>query len=219
VLADAGTIWEDASQFHAEYLETLASPFVPEAKGLESLLVLKEVRPEEICYLDLETTGLSGVPLFLIGLLYTEKERLVVDQLFARDYTEEPAVLGFINHLMATYRVIVSFNGIHFDIPFVADRMRYSGIEFALPDRHVDLLPLARRMVRGRTPNHKLQTLEVYLLRRKRIGDVPGSEIPDVYHEFVRTGDAGGIAGIVHHNRLDLLTMLQLVTVFLTGGT
>ena len=71
-------------------------------------------------------------------------------------------------------------------------------------------------MVRRRTPNHRLQTLESFLCQRKRVGDVPGSEIPDVYHEFVRNGDARDIAAVFHHNRLDLLTMVQLVTIFLS---
>jgi uncharacterized protein YprB with RNaseH-like and TPR domain len=217
VLAEAATIWEDADQIHREYLETLAHPFVPDTKGLEALETLKNTSPEKICYLDIETTGLSMVPLFLVGLMYSEGEKLMMDQLFARDYTEERAVLDHLKGSIGTYEVLVTFNGVHFDMPFIQDRMRFSSIEFVPPVRHVDLLPLSRRLLGKRTPNHKLQTLEVYLLSRKRTGDVPGSEIPGVYHEFVRNGDAGGIAGVIHHNRLDLLTMLQLVTVYLTG--
>lgn len=216
VLTGAETIWEDTAVFNREYLDALADPFTPDVAGLESLLVLKNIRSEKICYLDLETTGLSMAPLFLVGLMYTEKERLVVDQLFARDYTEEPAVLDFTSVFLARFKALVTFNGIRFDVPFLRERMTITGIDFAKTGIHIDLLPLARRVVRGRTPNHKLQTLESYLCRRKRIGDVPGSEIPDVYHEFVRTGNATDIAAVFHHNRLDLLTMLQLVTIFLS---
>ncbi len=216
VLAGAETIWEDTAVFHREYLDALANPFTPDAAGLEPLLVLKDLRPEEVCYLDLETTGLSMAPLFLVGLMYTERDRLMVDQLFARDYTEEPAVLGFTGAFLARFKALVTFNGIRFDMPFLRERMTVAGIDFVETGVHVDLLPLARKVVRRRTPNHKLQTLENYLCRRKRIGDVPGREIPDVYHEFVRTGDASDIAAVFHHNRLDLLTMLQLVTIFLS---
>lgn len=217
VLTGAETIWQDAPAFHSEYLEALANPFQPEAAGLAPLLVLKNLRTEEVCYLDLETTGLSMAPLFLVGLMYTEGERLVVDQLFARDYTEEPAVLEFISLFLGRFKALVTFNGIRFDVPFLHERMTITGVEFAEPGIHVDLLPIARKVLRKRTPNHKLQTLESFLCRRKRIGDVPGGEIPDVYHEFVRTGDAADIAAVFHHNRLDLLTMLQLVTIFLTN--
>ncbi len=216
VLTGAESIWEDTPVFNREYLDALANPFQPEAAGLEPLLVLKSLRPEEICYLDLETTGLSMTPLFLVGLMYTDGDSLAVDQFFARDYTEEPAVLGFTRLFLERFKALVTFNGVRFDMPFLYERMTIAGIEFAEPGIHVDLLPIARKVLRKRTPNHKLQTLESFLCRRKRVGDVPGSEIPDVYHEFVRTGDAADIAAVFHHNRLDLLTMVQLVTIFLS---
>lgn len=216
VAALAETIWEDAGRFHGEYLEALRSPFPPGAEALDELKVLQEARPGEICYLDLETTGLSMTPLFLVGLMYSSGDDLVVDQLFARDYTEERAVLVHTAEALKRYNVLVTFNGVRFDVPFLEERMIYAGLEFAGAPVHVDLLPVARRILKKRTPNHKLQTLERYLCNRKRIGDVPGSEIPGVYHEYVRTQDAGDIAGVFHHNRLDLLTMLQLVTVFIS---
>jgi uncharacterized protein YprB with RNaseH-like and TPR domain len=216
VTAGAEMIWDDAPQFHAEYLETLQSPFFPEKPGLEALEPLRSSKPEKICYLDLETTGLSSVPLFLVGLMYTSDGNLYVDQLFARDYTEERAVLGFTADFLKAFDVMVTFNGIRFDIPFLSERMIYEKLDFEPPAIHIDLLPVARSVVNDKTPNHKLQTLERYLLSRKRIGDVPGREIPGAYHDFVRTQDAGVMAGVFHHNRLDLLTMLQLVTVFLS---
>ena len=216
VAVQAETIWDDAGQFHAEYLEALRSPFPPGAEALDGLKVMQEARPEEICYLDLETTGLGMTPLFLVGLMYSSGNDLIVDQLFARDYTEERAVLVHTAETLKRFSLLVTFNGVRFDVPFLEERMVYAGLEFASTPVHVDLLPVARKVLKKRTPNHKLQTLERYLCNRKRVGDVPGSEIPGVYHEYVRTQDAGDIAGVFHHNRLDLLTMLQLVTVFLS---
>ena len=217
VLADANAVWPDAETFHREYLETLGNPFFPEARGFSVLKPLKAARPESVCYLDIETTGLSMAPLFLVGLMYTSEGRLVVDQLFARDYSEEAAVLGFLAHLMPRFDILVTFNGITFDVPFIRERMTINRLVFPEPRTHIDLLPLARLVVGGKTPNHRLQTLEMHFCKRRRVGDISGAEIPDAYHEFVRTGDAKDMANIFHHNRLDLVTMLQLVTVFLSG--
>ena len=94
--------------------------------------------------------------------------------------------------------------------------MSYHRIPFRVEIQHIDLLHVSRTIVGSMTPNHKLQTLERHLLGRKRIGDIPGYDIPDAYHNFVRTGDATEIQTILHHNRLDLVTMLQLVTIFLS---
>jgi uncharacterized protein YprB with RNaseH-like and TPR domain len=218
IRADAPAIWPDAPAFHREYLEALAGAFFPPAPPFAPLRALRDVPPERAFYLDIETTGLGGAaPLFLVGLMYSSGASLVVDQLFARDYSEEAAVLSYLAGLSRRFDALVTFNGISFDVPYIRDRATVHRIAFAPPAVHVDLLHVARGVVAGRTPNHRLQTLELHLCKRKRIGDIPGAEIPGAYHEFVRTGDAKDVANILHHNRLDLVTMLQLVTIFLSS--
>ncbi len=217
VLTDASAVWPTAASFYSEYLEALASPSFAEAGRLEVLRSLACAKAEEVCYLDIETTGLSMSPLFLIGLMYESGGRLVLDQLFARDYSEEETVLRYLSELMGRFRILVTFNGITFDVPFIRERMTLHRLEPWKPEAHIDLLPLARSVVGARTPNHKLQTLEAHLCKRKRVGDIKGADIPEAYHQFVRTGDAKDMANIFHHNRLDLVTMLQLVTKFLSG--
>jgi uncharacterized protein YprB with RNaseH-like and TPR domain len=54
-------------------------------------------------------------------------------------------------------------------------------------------------------------TLEEGICGRRRTGDIPGSEIPEAYHEFVRTGNAHRIWAILYHNALDLVTMGELL--------
>ncbi|HEM46817.1 MAG TPA: hypothetical protein ENO23_07200, partial [Alphaproteobacteria bacterium] len=178
VREDAGAIWPEAGRLVSEYRETIASAGMD--CGAAELGLLAATRPERVLWLDLETTGLTMTPLFLVGLMYVEGDGLVVDQLFARDYTEERAVLAFTAELITRFDVLVTFNGRRFDVPFLVDRMAFTGLPFAAPSRHVDLLPVARRAVGRRTPNHRLQTLERFLLGMKRVGDVPGREIPGV---------------------------------------
>ena len=211
----AGEIWERGAATHQEYINAIASSPAKLPAGCRSLQALTS-SPAGVVYLDLETTGLRNTPLFLVGLMYSEGEDLIVDQLFARDYTEERAVLSFVSRILARREIMVTFNGNTFDIPFLADRMSFHSLPMRIPRTHVDLLPISRSLMKGRTPNHRLQTLELYVLGRKRTGDIPGSEIPAAYHEFVRTKDARQMAAVIHHNRLDLLSMLELITVYLT---
>ncbi len=75
---------------------------------------------------------------------------------------------------------------------------------------HCDLLHHARRRWKERLPNCKLQTLEQYVCGRRRHDDIPGRDIPNAYHEFVRTKDAWQMRSVLHHNALDLITLLQL---------
>jgi hypothetical protein len=55
-----------------------------------------------------------------------------------------------------------------------------------------------------------LGTLERSVLGARRRGDVPGFEIPARYFQFVRSGDARPLAGVLEHNRLDLLSLAGL---------
>jgi tetratricopeptide (TPR) repeat protein len=56
----------------------------------------------------------------------------------------------------------------------------------------------------------RLGELERVLCGHEREGDVPGFEIPARYFQFVRTGDARPLAGVLEHNRLDLLSLALL---------
>jgi uncharacterized protein YprB with RNaseH-like and TPR domain len=217
VLEKAENIWREMAGLPREYVEVISGPLPVQRDGIERLSILEENLPEKICFLDLETTGLDMTPLFLVGLMYMSDEDIMVDQLFARDYTEEDTVLGFVKYLLGSFNVVITYNGSSFDIPFLRHRMQYHGIGFGHSYHHLDLLPVARKILKGRVPNHKLQTLESSLLGKKRVGDIHASRIPGVYHDFVRTGNAGGIERIIHHNRIDLATMMQLVLIFLEG--
>ncbi len=212
----AGNIWERGAAAHAEYIAAIASSPVKMPPTCRSFEALVKAPAGSVAYLDLETTGLRNTPLFLIGLMYSEGEELILDQLFARDYTEERAVLSFVSQLLDSREVLVTFNGNTFDVPFLADRMTFHDLPMVMPRSHVDLLPVSRSLMKGRTPDNRLQTLERFVLGRKRTGDIPGSEIPGAYHEFVRTKNARQMAAVIHHNRLDLLSMMELITVYLT---
>jgi len=166
---------------------------------------------KSLLFLDLETTGLSSTPLFLIGTMCWEGEGLVVRQLFARDYSEEKGVLRLFHELAQNKRFFVSFNGKTFDVPYVQARAAANGVSSLSPSHHLDLLHVSRRIWKRRLPNCKLQTLEQYVCGRNRLGDIPGSDIPRAYHDFVRTGDAWEMVECLKHNMLDLVTLADLM--------
>jgi len=180
--------------------------------GLEALA---QADPGRVGWLDIESAGFMGRPIFLVGLMRPCDGELMITQLLARDYSQERAMLAQVAEAVSDLQVLVTFNGKCFDLPFLRDRMTYHRVRRDLQVELVDLLTLARRQWRGVLPDCRLQTLERHLCRRLRAGDIPGALIPERYHEFVRTQDASLIEPVLRHNRLDLLTMAELSVLFL----
>jgi uncharacterized protein YprB with RNaseH-like and TPR domain len=166
--------------------------------------------PAGALFIDTETTGLAGSMVFLLGAMRVLDDRIVVRQIFARDYREEPALLAEWTRLLSGAGMLVSFNGKSFDVPVLRDRLGYHGIASPEEPPHLDLLHAARRRWRDVLPDCRLQTLEWRVCGRRRAGDIPGEEIPDVYHRFVRTGDSADVVSVFHHNALDLITLADI---------
>jgi len=175
-----------------------------------ALRVMEGAGWEGILFLDLETCGFSGTPLFLTGILFWSRGEMVVDQLLARSYAEEAAVVASTVTRIGA-RPIVSFNGKSYDIPFLVERAGRHGIAFVSPAGHFDLLHASRRRWRRQLPNCRLATLEAAIRGGNRTGDVPGREVPERYHAFVRTGMGRLLLPVLRHNRQDLLAMAGIM--------
>jgi len=169
------------------------------------------VDPASTLVLDIETGGFSGTPVFLIGVVALDRRPLCVEQWLARDYPEEEAILHRLAQRAGTRSTWVTFNGKAFDAPFVLDRARLYRIAMQPPRTHVDLLHAARRCWRGALPDYRLETLEQHVLGRTRAGDVPGSDVPDLFHHFIRTGNAAPLRSVLEHNQLDLVSSTELL--------
>lgn len=162
-------------------------------------------------FLDIETTGLWGRPVFLVGLLSCRGSGGEIVQYLARDFHEEPALLASVSNRLVSAQGLVTFNGTGFDLPYVRDRCIFHRLEPLQVGSHLDLLLLSRSRWAGRVPDFKLVTLERFMLGRERENDVPARELPERYHQFLRTGDQALLEPILEHNRHDLVAMAELL--------
>ncbi|NJN79454.1 MAG: hypothetical protein HC797_02750 [Anaerolineales bacterium] len=170
----------------------------------------------KFAFLDTETSGMSGgtgTYAFLVGAARFIDGKFVLKQFFMRDPAEEPAMLEAMIHFLAPCEGLVTFNGKSFDIPLLVTR--YSLHRIPIPFTgysHIDLLPLARRLWRDRLPSRALKYLEEHVLGFTRTSDeVPGYEIPWLYFDYLRTGDANPLAGVFYHNAMDVVAMAALL--------
>jgi len=175
--------------------------------GEPDLAALCAVGLEHALFLDLETGGLTSSPVFLAGTMHWNGSDFVLRQYFARHYGEEATLLAALAEATRGFEFLVTFNGKSYDVPFLRDRGNVHRVRIGMPPRHVDLLHPARRRWKGELPDCRLQTLEYRVCRRRRAGDVPGEEVPGLYHDYVRDGDPYRLVPVFHHNLLDVITM------------
>ncbi|MCX7682570.1 MAG: ribonuclease H-like domain-containing protein [Anaerolineae bacterium] len=173
---------------------------------------------EHLCFLDIETTDLSvgsGTLAFVVGVGFFSPEPeggFHLHQYVLRDPGDEPAMIERLSEQLAAFRVLVSFNGRAFDVPILDNRFILARIPPPTAELiHLDLLPLARRLW-----HHGLSSCALSVLERTVLGvlrtqdDVPGSLIPWLYRDYLRTGDARQMRGVLYHNAMDILSMVAL---------
>jgi uncharacterized protein YprB with RNaseH-like and TPR domain len=209
----------DCAAFVERYRSLLACEAIILPEDVRrDLLLFAQCDASRVLYLDIETTGLSGVrPLFLVGVMFFDGEDFQIRQYFARHYAEECHLLADLADHLSGFDLLVTFNGRRFDAPYIVDRVRINRLALDWPAHHFDLLHESRRRWKKLLPNCRLVTLEQFLCRRHRVDDIASAEIPAAYHEFVHTEDAAKMRHVVHHNALDLLTMAELALFMLTG--
>jgi len=173
---------------------------------------------EAFAFLDTETSGLAGgtgTYAFLVGVArFDEAGELVLQQFFMRDPSEEPALLDALGRFLAPAQAIVTYNGKAFDAPLLATRYRMHRMPNPMQGfSHLDLLPLARRLWRDRLESRSLKYIEEHVLKAPRsLEEVPGYEIPWLYFDYLRTGDARPLKGVFYHNAMDVVTLAALMS-------
>ena len=166
---------------------------------------------KQLIFLDIETLGFQGLPVFLIGIGYKKDEKFIIKQYFARDLdSEENGILEAVFRDLKDDSVIVSFNGRTFDIPVINERLVSHTIKKTINYRHFDLLYFARRAWKNVLPDCRLSTIEKDILKHERIDDIPSSMVPDFYEEYRRSGNIGPLIPILEHNKRDIISVLEM---------
>ncbi len=176
---------------------------------------LEQADFDNFVFLDTETTGLSGgtgTYAFMVGLGRSTPAGFRLVQFFLRGPDEEPALLAALSEFMTGCQAIVTFNGKSFDAPLLNTRYTLQGLTSPLTGlAHLDLLPLARRLWRDRLPSRRLGYLESTILQVERTQDeVPGYLIPEMYFNYLRSGDARPMEGVFYHNAMDIYSLAAL---------
>lgn len=176
-------------------LYNLNSVFFDEALPKAEHWRLYEFFKDEACFLDIETTGLSNYShLTLIGLYDGINTKTMINGI-------NLDVNGLKNELRK-YKLIVTFNGATFDLPFI--RKRFPGLVPAIP--HIDLRHACSRIgLKG-----GLKEIERQLgIKRKNpiIERICGGDAAMLWKMFKATGDDYYLNLLVEYNEEDIINL------------
>lgn len=197
------SLFTDRSHATPDVLESIFGCSFPE-----------DLKPEDVLFLDTETTGLSGgvgTIAFQIGVGYFNASSFVVEQFLMHDYPEEPQMLSRLSSLMKRFSVLCTFNGRTFDVPLLKSRFLMNRIASApFPEVHADVLYPARRIWKLRLKRCTLGNLEEQLLHVQRDDDLPGAQVPQTYFQYLKDGNFAPLEKILEHNKQDIVSLAQL---------
>jgi len=170
---------------------------------------------EDFVFFDLETTGLSGGSgtvafLAAFGQVHSSVLRgklsrmMRITQYLLLDY---PGQNDFLENVLTCFKneksVIVTYNGKCFDSQILKSMCimnRINPPEYS----HVDLLHPSRRLWKRIIQNCRQSSVETKIIGLDRIGDISGEFAPDIWFDFIKTGNTERLIQICDHNKKDI---------------
>jgi len=176
---------------------------------------LETMNLNDFLFLDTETSGLSlgaGTIIFLFGCCFFSENGLEVIQFFLEDPASELTFLANVDESIQSHKCLVSYNGKSFDLPMLRTRMILNRLPYnSLAKPHLDLLHFARSLWKLRLESRKLSDIEKDILAFHRSKDeVPGWLVPQLYQDYLSTGNASPLEGVFYHNRNDVVSLAAL---------
>ena len=174
-----------------------------------------------ICFLDIETTGFSRLyeSIYLIGFTFFEEDCFITQQYLAGSQSEEGILLRRVLDDLRSFKIVATYNGDMFDLPFIKERsarLHIRSKEDSLWFDRMVSLDLMRRYRPYKAffgwPNMKLKTVEMSLGASRR-DPFDGGQLIEVYEEYTKSGDQRLEKTLLLHNYEDIVNLLSLLKV------
>lgn len=172
--------------------------------------------PEDILFVDIETTGFTArtSTLYMIGCIYFEFDKIHLIQWFAEKPEEEKKILSVFLQKCRSHTTLIHYNGNNFDIPYMKQKCKQYHLDEPFSDMEgVDIykriMPYKKML---HLDNVKQKTVESYL-EIGREDKYNGGELIDVYKDYVSAPSQEKAQLLLLHNADDMRGMLQLLPI------
>lgn len=151
---------------------------------------------DSMAFVDIETTGFSQNrdQITLIGIYDGNKPRIYI-----RGINLDDAVGEF-----SKYKLLVSFNGARFDLPFI--KSEYPEVEFK--QLHIDLMYPLKRI--GYSGGLKSIEKSLGIFRDEEIKDISGFDAVRLWKQYLR-GDKGALDKLIKYNEQDIVNLKTII--------
>lgn len=167
-------------------------------------------------FLDIETTGLSPKyhHCYLIGCCFSENGQILLRQFFCENATEESNMLKNFCSFFLCFHQIITFNGRHFDLPFLEKRCALHNLNVSFTSvSHLDIYRECKSLKK---------TLGLLSCRQKAIEEflgisredlLSGNDLISVYLSYEKDHSPEKLRLLKLHNFEDVLGMTALLPI------
>lgn len=159
--------------------------------------------PAQIALVDIETTGLTPGydQITVIGLADTTQARVFVA---GRPLPGDESIDKF-REAMRAYRLLVTFNGANFDVPFIEKQFREASFKFDQP--HIDLIQPARSL--GLNGGLKDMEKQIGIVRAADIKEMRGIEAVQLWGAWKNTNDQAAYKRLTTYCKADCTNLSE----------
>ncbi len=155
---------------------------------------------DKMCFLDIETTGLENKNLTVLGICNYEKHyRVFVNGINFK--------IREILKILKDCKIIVTFYGTKFDIPFLSENYKRIGKKLE-KIYHVDLYYLSREV--GLSGGLKSIEKAIGIEREEEIKEFSGLDAVKLWEKY-KNEDLGSLIKLIRYNRSDTLNLVEIV--------
>lgn len=172
---------------------------------------------------DIETMGLNPAvsEVILAGFLQVDKDgSAVVRQYFAETKKDEPALLLALREELKNYDYLLTYNGKHFDLPYIEKRAALRSLPPYPSIYNLDLYLIlhGHSSLKSVLKNLRQKTVEDYMgLNPDRKDEISGADSIRLYEDYLAETDAAKKDAlkqkVLLHNHDDLLQLYKLLPV------
>ncbi len=186
-------------------------------KHKKNINISKYFKNNNICFLDIETTGFSRKKniVYLVGCMYPKNNYWIVKQFFANSRDEEQNLISALANFLETFDTIVTYNGDNFDLNFLNQKFQKYNIKYSFSKN--DSFDIYRNIKKENIflnlDNLKLKSIEEFIgIYRKDTLD--GKDCIKSYYNFLSTNDVKYKNLILQHNYEDLIYLPKILKIF-----